>query len=84
MGPTNNSDHLPMQLKCSIKVSESSPKKETYDRHKSFAKLNWTNDEKKKKYAKQIGNHIIKQFAENNKLQTLQIIGGDLTNASME
>ena len=56
--PTNCSDHLPIQLKFSIKVSESSPKKETYDRHKGIAKPNWTNDEKKKKYANLVDGKI--------------------------
>ena len=49
--PNNNSDHLPIQLKFSIKINESSPKKETHVKNHGIAKPNWTNDENKKMYA---------------------------------
>ena len=50
---------ISIHLHIPIKFSESFPKKETYDKkHKGIAKPNWTNDEKKKKYANLVSGKI--------------------------
>ena len=55
----NNSDHLPIQLKFSVKVSGPSCKKESHDKnYKGTVKPDWTNDAKKEMYASMVSGKI--------------------------